>query len=64
MGGSALSFVHILIEHKYEINKKESATSIFYKTVKGDVKNTCFSIIHKIPNFKFLFQLEFPDLYF
>ncbi len=38
-------------------------SSIFYKTVREDIKNTRFSIIHKIPNFKFLFQLEYPDLY-
>lgn len=60
--GSALSFIHRLIEHRYEINKN-SVSSVFYKTVKGDIKNTRFTIIHKIPNFKLIYKLEHPDLY-
>lgn len=61
--GSALSFIQRIIEHRHEINKKSLSTSVFYKTVKEDIieKNTRFSIIHKIPNFKFIFQLEHPD---
>ena len=64
--GSALSFIHRLIEHRYEINKNSvacGASSVFYKTVKGDIKNTRFTIIHKIPNFKLIYKLEHPDLY-
>ena len=45
------------VDSNVDIVKKEITE------IKDDIKNTRFTVIHKIPNFKFIYKLEHPNLY-